>query len=58
MTLITCYNRGCGKDFDPENNTEGNLEFLMIYTMCNTIMFGECDCVHTKMICCFSSLKS
>ncbi|KAJ6638387.1 Cysteine and histidine-rich domain-containing protein morgana [Pseudolycoriella hygida] len=27
MTLIPCYNRGCGKDFDPENNAEDSCRY-------------------------------
>ncbi|KAG4080204.1 hypothetical protein HA402_008275 [Bradysia odoriphaga] len=27
MTLIPCYNRGCGKDFDPDSNTEESCRF-------------------------------
>lgn len=32
MALIPCYNRGCGKDFDPENNNEGASKFLLFFT--------------------------
>lgn len=35
--MIPCYNRGCGQDYDPENNPEGEWLSLFGVNLAKTI---------------------
>lgn len=43
--MISCYNRGCGQDFDPANNPDGECESLMKKML--SINWVKNKCVHT-----------
>lgn len=36
--MLPCYNRGCGKDYDPENNPDG--EFKLHFFKSNSNFFS------------------
>lgn len=41
MAKLSCYNRGCGQDFDPEKNPDGEWNYFSKKNGLEKWIFGE-----------------
>ena len=46
MSERLCYNRGCGKNFLPKNNNDGELFDFVYLVSCNILIFSEACTFH------------